>query len=432
MSTSPTRRKKRADATPRSFDVVERAVVELRREMRTPARRETNRHHVTAGCKHGRWVSAAMIVAGLLGNLKVFGQFIDRGAVDMSCDEECYCEGDSDDGTITVFDIPSSGQRVAAVDGQYLGVLETSCDTLVISVGENLYDLSGVDLVTRNMEAVETSSINCADANFADASSDAECFSGTSETFEGDDFEMTITFYVDRTSEVSSVTFRSKVNLVVMGTGDFDPDVGEIKLCVGQGFVSQLFTSTVQGNEYMFNYELVIPGEDTSSDLSVTSTPSSAGDFACGTETEPTPSSMEPPTSAPLRLTPAEPKPTVEPTPEPTSYPTPGYGASSPEAEPMPTPEATPDVAIETSNPSPRELFPTPPSITTSVGEEWTLAPTNGPTSDPTSGPTTEATPTPTPEVKRQLRDRPGNRPLKPSLLSRISSLSHRLVRMGL
>ena len=83
--------------------------------MRTPARRETNRHHVTAGCKHGRWVSAAMIVAGLLGNLKVFGQFIDRGAVDMSCDEECYCEGDSEDGTITVFDIPSSGQRVGGV-----------------------------------------------------------------------------------------------------------------------------------------------------------------------------------------------------------------------------------------------------------------------------------------------------------------------------
>ena len=57
----------------------------------------------------------AIVVAGLLGNLKVFGQFIDRGAVDMSCDEECYCEGDSDDGTITVFDIPSSGERVGCV-----------------------------------------------------------------------------------------------------------------------------------------------------------------------------------------------------------------------------------------------------------------------------------------------------------------------------
>ena len=54
----------------------------------------------------------AIIVAGLLGNMRVFGQYVDSGAVDMSCDEECYCEGDSDDGTITVFDIPSSVERV--------------------------------------------------------------------------------------------------------------------------------------------------------------------------------------------------------------------------------------------------------------------------------------------------------------------------------
>lgn len=35
------------------------------------------------------------------------------GLVSLTCDV-CECQGSSDDGTITVFDIPSSGDRVSA------------------------------------------------------------------------------------------------------------------------------------------------------------------------------------------------------------------------------------------------------------------------------------------------------------------------------
>lgn len=41
-------------------------------------------------------------------------QFVDGGAVAMSCDE-CACEGSSDDGTIAVLDNPSSGARVREI-----------------------------------------------------------------------------------------------------------------------------------------------------------------------------------------------------------------------------------------------------------------------------------------------------------------------------
>lgn len=56
-----------------------------------------------------------VMVAGLAGGWGTGGanaQFIDGGAVAMDCGV-CSCQGSSDDGTIEVFDNPSSGERVS-------------------------------------------------------------------------------------------------------------------------------------------------------------------------------------------------------------------------------------------------------------------------------------------------------------------------------
>lgn len=67
----------------------------------------------TGGMRH--LGSLALVVAGLVGDGGgrggVNAQFFDGGPVSMVCGA-CTCEGSSDDGSITVFDNPSSGERV--------------------------------------------------------------------------------------------------------------------------------------------------------------------------------------------------------------------------------------------------------------------------------------------------------------------------------
>ena len=64
--------------------------------------------------------SLALVIAGLLnGTRGVLGaDYVDGGEVSMSCDN-CGCTGSSDDGDITVFDSPSSGERVRARSARY-------------------------------------------------------------------------------------------------------------------------------------------------------------------------------------------------------------------------------------------------------------------------------------------------------------------------
>ena len=64
--------------------------------------------------------SLALAIAGLLnGTQEVLGaEYVDGGEVSMSCDN-CGCTGSSDDGDITVFDNPSSGERVRARSARY-------------------------------------------------------------------------------------------------------------------------------------------------------------------------------------------------------------------------------------------------------------------------------------------------------------------------
>lgn len=63
--------------------------------------------------------SFALVIAGLLsGTREVLGaDYVDRGEVSMDCDE-CSCTGPSDDGDITVFVNPSSGERVRVGSGE--------------------------------------------------------------------------------------------------------------------------------------------------------------------------------------------------------------------------------------------------------------------------------------------------------------------------
>lgn len=65
------------------------------------------------------YASFALVIAGLLGGTReVLGaEYVDAGDVSMDCND-CECTGSSDDGTITVFDNPSSGKRVSARRGE--------------------------------------------------------------------------------------------------------------------------------------------------------------------------------------------------------------------------------------------------------------------------------------------------------------------------
>ena len=65
--------------------------------------------------RRGRGQTSVVIglaAAASLGRTRA--QYVDGGSVSMDC-EVCYCDGSTDDGTVEVFDNPSSGQRVRRI-----------------------------------------------------------------------------------------------------------------------------------------------------------------------------------------------------------------------------------------------------------------------------------------------------------------------------
>lgn len=106
LSTLNKRRRRRTEGDTRGMEgSVEHT---CRTHPRIPVRRRT---HFSSGC-----ACMLFVISGLLGG---FGagvtvanaQLTNGGAVVMDCGS-CHCSGTSDDGTISVFDNPSSGERV--------------------------------------------------------------------------------------------------------------------------------------------------------------------------------------------------------------------------------------------------------------------------------------------------------------------------------
>ncbi|CAN0271920.1 unnamed protein product, partial [Ectocarpus fasciculatus] len=120
--------------------------------------------------------------------------------------------------------------------------------------------------------------------------------------------------------------YQSQVFAEVVGASTVSVPDDEIEICLEAGFIMQLTTATVEGEDYYYNFDLVVPGRDSSSDLSVSSGPDEdAQAFICGELVEePTPSPVTPvpptpePTAPPPEPTPAPVTP-IPPTPEPTS-----------------------------------------------------------------------------------------------------------------
>ena len=73
------------------------------REQRWPEAAAGNRRPIALG-----------LAVALLG-LQAKGQYTSGGEVSVGCTDCSFCEGSSDDGTVMVFDNPSTGGRVSAV-----------------------------------------------------------------------------------------------------------------------------------------------------------------------------------------------------------------------------------------------------------------------------------------------------------------------------
>lgn len=65
---------------------------------------------------------------------------------------------------------------MASVDDEAVEILETDCGSSVIVVNDVLFELSGVDLQTREMQVVDVTSIDCAESNIDDISSSSDCY----------------------------------------------------------------------------------------------------------------------------------------------------------------------------------------------------------------------------------------------------------------
>lgn len=63
--------------------------------------------------------------------------------------------------------------QVASVNGGYSEVLETTCGSLIIAVGETLYELSGVEFIDRETDLVDMSSAECSGV---DTAQPADCY----------------------------------------------------------------------------------------------------------------------------------------------------------------------------------------------------------------------------------------------------------------
>lgn len=66
--------------------------------------------------------------------------------------------------------------QVASVDEEAVEILETDCGSSVIVVNDVLFELSGVDLQSREMQVVDVTSIDCAESNIDGISSDSDCY----------------------------------------------------------------------------------------------------------------------------------------------------------------------------------------------------------------------------------------------------------------
>ncbi|CAN0061775.1 unnamed protein product, partial [Hapterophycus canaliculatus] len=117
---------------------------------------------------------------------------------------------------------------------------------------------------------------------------------------------------------------QSLVNASVVGASDVSIPNDEIEVCLEAGFISQLVAATVEGATYLYNFDLEVPEQSSSSDLSVASAPGAAAQSFICDELDPTPAPVTPtpptpePTSPPPDPTPAPVTP-IPPTPEPTS-----------------------------------------------------------------------------------------------------------------
>ncbi|CAM9852169.1 unnamed protein product, partial [Ectocarpus sp. 8 AP-2014] len=196
-----------------------------------------------------------------------------------------------------------------------------------MAVDSTVYELSGDGaLGSRSLEAVEMSSSD--DCSITGVPSTAECYTGdTAMTLDGD-VSMTLTICLCYYMDGSKTIYRSQVFAEVVGASTVSVPDDEIEICLEAGFIMQLTTATVEGEDYFYNFDLVVPGRDSSSDLSVSAAPDEdAQAFICGELEEleePTPSPVTPvpptpePTSPPPEPTPAPVTP-IPPTPEPTS-----------------------------------------------------------------------------------------------------------------
>ncbi|CAM9229043.1 unnamed protein product, partial [Pylaiella littoralis] len=294
----------------------------------------------------GLWGLAAVVLGAAVRRVEC-QSYVNGGEVAVDCNS-CDCQGDSDDGSVVVFDNPSSGSRVVSVGDDVSEIAETSCGTSAFAAGSTIYELSGVDLRTRELEALDMSSDSCITAS---TPSTADCYAGETEKDLGGGVSLTLTLCLCIFSEGLNTFYRSQVNAAVAGASEVGVPSDEIEICTNSGFISQLTTATVEDETHYYNFDLIVPGEDSSADLSVASAPGSgAQSFICGEteEIEPTPSPVapDPPTPEPT------PSPTTEPpVPPPPPPPTPSPTAS---ATPEPTPEPTPDPTPEpTPEPTP-------------------------------------------------------------------------------
>ncbi|CAM9228968.1 unnamed protein product [Pylaiella littoralis] len=312
-----------------------------------------------------------LLVTG--GRSRVSAQFVDGGAVVLTCGN-CECTGSSDDGSVAVFDNPSTEDRIVSVEGELSEISETSCGTSIFAVGSTIYELSGAaDLESRGLGVLDMFSDACVTA---DTPSTADCYTSPTATLSLDDgVTVDVTFNLGTWSSGGKF-YKSKVATVVKGASSVAQEIEDF--CDDNGFLSQLFSITVLSKTYKYNFEFALPGESTSSDLIVSGgAASSAGDFDCGELAGPTPS--------PLSRTPS-----------PTDAPTPGPVAEVDSVvSPAPAVAKEPPTGVDSSTvagatPAPLAVTGAPGSVAISVAP--TLSPAGAPTPAPSADDPTTST----------------------------------------
>ncbi|CAM9251216.1 unnamed protein product [Ectocarpus sp. 6 AP-2014] len=189
-----------------------------------------------------------------------------------------------------------------------------------MAVGSTVYELSGDGaLGSRSLEAVDMSSSD--DCSITGVPSTAECYTGdTAMTLDGD-VSMTLTICLCYYMDGSKTIYRSQVFAEVVGASTVSVPDDEIEICLEAGFIMQLTTATVEDEDYYYNFDLVVPGRDSSSDLSVSAAPDEdAQAFICGELEEleePTPVANANATVAAATAAPVSPLPVETPAPSP-------------------------------------------------------------------------------------------------------------------